>query len=81
MHEGRPLAPGPPGAVHYVIRVKGRLHDRWATWFDDLHLVAEADGTTVISGLVVDQAALQGLLQRVHDLGLELVSVSQLPKT
>jgi hypothetical protein len=57
------------------IRLKGHLDTRWAAWFDGLTLSHESDGTTVILGPVVDQAALHGLLQKVRDLGLPLVSV------
>ncbi len=60
----------------YEIRLKGHLDARWAGWFDGLTLTHESDGTTVIQGPVVDQAALHGLLQRVRDLGLPLVSVT-----
>ncbi len=59
----------------YEIRLKGRLDTRWATWFDGLSLTHENDGTTVIHGVVADQAALHGLLQKVRDLGIPLVSV------
>jgi hypothetical protein len=62
----------------YEIRLKGHLDSRWATWFDGLGLTHESDGTTVISGLVADQAALHGLLQKVRDIGLPLVSVTQI---
>ena len=61
----------------YEIRVKGHLDSRWATWFDGLTLTHESDGTTLIHGPVVDQAALHGLLQKVRDVGLPLVSVTQ----
>ncbi len=61
----------------YEIRLKGHLDSRWAAWFDGLSLTNESDGTTVINGPVVDQAALYGLLQKVRDLGLPLVSVTQ----
>jgi hypothetical protein len=64
------------GARRYEIRLKGHLHDRWAAWFDGLRLSLESDGTTIIRGSVVDQAALHGLLQRVRDTGLPLVSVT-----
>jgi hypothetical protein len=71
----------PPGrwqdAGRYEIRIDGRLESRWAAWFDGLTLTHESDGTTVISGQIVDQAALHGLLQKVRDLGLPLVSVAQ----
>ena len=62
-------------AGEYEIRLSGHLDDRWAAWFDGLSLGHEADGTTLIRGPVVDQAALHGLLQKVRDLGLPLVSV------
>ena len=61
----------------YEIRLRGHLDSRWAAWFDGLSLTNESDGTTIISGPVVDQAALHGLLQKVRDLGLPLVSVTQ----
>ena len=60
----------------YEIRLQGHLDARWATWFDGLTLAQESDGTTVLHGQVVDQAALHGLLQKVRDLGLPLVSVA-----
>jgi hypothetical protein len=61
----------------YEIRLKGHLDSRWAAWFDGLSLTTESDGITLIHGPVVDQAALYGLLQRIRDMGLPLVSVSQ----
>jgi hypothetical protein len=62
-------------AGHYEIRLKGHLDGRWAAWFDGLSLRLESDGTTVIHGPVADQSALHGLLQRVRDTGLPLISV------
>ena len=61
----------------YEIRLKGHLETRWAAWFDGLSLTHESDGTTAIHGVIVDQAALHGVLQKVRDLGLPLVSVTQ----
>lgn len=66
------------GIPQYEIRVKGRLGPRWAAWFDGLSLSAEDGGITVISGPVVDQAALHGLLQKLRDVGIPLVSLVQL---
>jgi hypothetical protein len=63
--------------VRYRIRVKGHLGPQWSEWFDQMTVALEADGTTTLSGPIADQAALHGLLARVRDLGLELVSVSQ----
>jgi hypothetical protein len=60
----------------YDIRLKGRLDTRWAAWFDGLSLTHQGDGTTVIHGPVADQAALHGLLRKVRDTGLPLVSVT-----
>ena len=62
---------------HYEIRLKGHLDARWAAWFDGLSLTLEADGTTVIYGQIVDQAALHGVLHKVRDVGLPLIAVSR----
>jgi len=62
----------------YEIRLQGRLGQRWSDWFDGLTLTAASDGTTTIRGSVADQAALHGLLQRLRDLGLPLISVTPL---
>jgi hypothetical protein len=59
----------------YEIRLEGHLDARWAAWFDGLSLRRESDGTTVIYGPIADQAALHGLLGKVRDTGLPLVSV------
>ena len=65
------------GPARYEIRLRGHLDSRWATWFDGLSLSNENDGTTIIGGQVADQSALHGLLQKVRDLGLPLISVTQ----
>jgi hypothetical protein len=67
-----------PTPRRYEIRLKGRLDARWAAWFDGLSLTHERDGTTVLQGPVVDQAALHGLLSKVRDLGVPLIAVRQL---
>ncbi len=61
--------------THYEIRVEGELDDRWSDWFEGLEVTSDASGQTIITGPVADQAALHGLLARVRDLGLKLVSV------
>jgi hypothetical protein len=59
----------------YRLRVAGHLDDHWKSWFGDLTLTHESDGTTSISGVVSDQAQLHGLLMKVRDLGVILISV------
>ncbi|WP_261303183.1 hypothetical protein [Paenibacillus andongensis] len=61
----------------YEIRLKGHLDARWADRFEGLSFTYENDGTTILTGPVVDQAALHGLLRKVRDLGLPLISVIQ----
>lgn len=68
---------GPREPGQYEIRLAGHLDQRWAEWFDGLTLTQQGDGTTVLHGPVVDQAALHGLLQKVRDLCLPLVSVAR----
>ena len=63
-------------ALYYEIRLKGHLDDRWAEWFESLTITLEEDGDTLLTGPVVDQAALHGLLKKVRDSGMSLVSVS-----
>ena len=71
-----PTTPGQPPV--YQIRITGQLGPRWSDWFDDLSITLEANGDTLLTGPVVDQAALHGLLRRVRDLGLPLLSVTRL---
>ncbi len=61
----------------YQIRLKGHLSVQWADWFDGLTITLEENGDSVLTGPVVDQAALYGLLRRVRDLGLPLLSFTQ----
>ena len=74
-----PTNPGDdrPEGGRYEIRLTGHLHERWAAWFDGLTVSRHNDGTTVIGGTLPDQAALHGLLQRVRDLGMPLISVTE----
>ncbi len=76
-----PLAASTPGrhesAEHYTITVGGHLSARWAAWFDGLDLTRTPDGTTVISGPVVDQSALHGLLQKLRDIGIPLIALTK----
>jgi hypothetical protein len=61
---------------NYQIRVRGYLGQEWAEWFDGLAIQPDANGETVLSGPIFDQAALHGLLKKVRDLGLPLLSVT-----
>jgi hypothetical protein len=59
----------------YEIRLKGHLDDRWANWFGSMTITLEDNGDTLLTGPVVDQAALHGMLKKVRDLGMPLLSV------
>jgi hypothetical protein len=61
----------------YQIRVKGYLDSSWSEWFEGLSMTHEGDGTTVLTGPVADQPALHGLLIKIRDLGLPLISVNR----
>ena len=61
---------------HYQIRIKGHLDEQWADWFGGLTITLEEDGYTLLTGPLVDQAALFGLLRKVSDLGMPLLSVN-----
>lgn len=64
-----------PAPVAYRLRVAGHLDQHWSAWFGGLALVRDSDGTSTLSGVVVDQAALHGLLAKIRDLGVTLLSV------
>jgi hypothetical protein len=61
----------------YQIRIKGHLDSQWTEWFGGVTITLEEDGNTLLTGPVIDQAALHGLLKKVRDLGLPLISINQ----
>ena len=63
----------------YEISIRGRLDERWSGWFDGMTIEAQPVGLTIIRGPVLDQAAVHGLLARLRDLGIPLVSVRPIP--
>lgn len=63
---------------HYEIRIKGHLDNRWENWFEGLTVTLEDNGETRLTGPVMDQAALHGLLRKVRDLGMPLISVKRI---
>ncbi|MBL8076745.1 MAG: hypothetical protein JNM55_02195 [Anaerolineales bacterium] len=67
----------PDQPMVYQIRIKGHLSRQWADWFERLTITLEDDGNTLLTGLVIDQAALHGLLKKVRDLGMPLLSVNR----
>jgi hypothetical protein len=74
--------PSPPQVpVGYRLRVAGHLDAHWSAWFADLTLTHEPDGTTSLTGAVSDQAELHGLLMKVRDLGVTLISVQEINRS
>jgi len=71
----------PSQPIVYQIRVKGHLGSQWTDWFGGLTVTLEDNGDTLLTGLIVDQAALHGLLKKVRDLGMPLVSVVSVDKS
>lgn len=67
----------PDQPMVYEFKIKGHLGSQWADWFEGLTIKLEDDGDTLLTGLVVDQAALHGLLKKVRDLGVPLISVNR----
>jgi hypothetical protein len=66
---------------HYEFKVEGQLNPTWSAWFEDLTLIHEASGNTTLTGSIADQAALHGVLIKIRDLGLTLISVKRLKKS
>ncbi len=62
--------------AHYHIKIKGHLDTRWQDWFDGLSITLTDDSNTILSGIVVDQAALHGVFKKIRNLGLPLISVN-----
>jgi hypothetical protein len=81
LQEGHIMSANPArrdlGSGWYEIRVRGHLDSRWAAWFDGLDMARDSDGSSTLRGPVADQAALHGVLQKIRDLGLPLISVTQ----
>jgi hypothetical protein len=71
-------AQGPDVFATYELRIGGHLDQHWETWFDGFTLTLEGDGTSTLRGVVRDQPELHGLLAKVRDLGITLISVAQL---
>ena len=78
MNDEQPNAPGIQLSGRYAIRIKGHLDQRWADWFDGLSFAHDDDGTTLLAGALADQAALHGVLNKLRDLGLPIISVQSL---
>ena len=72
--------PTPPSdnetGIHYEIKVKGQLDEHWADWLGGLSITHDAQGNSLLTGVVPDQAALHGILTQIRDLGLTLISIT-----
>ena len=71
------LKSNPDQPTIYQIKVKGRLDDQWSDWFDGMTITPDEDGSTLIAGPVIDDAALHGLLKKVRDSGMQLLLVKR----
>jgi hypothetical protein len=76
MPNKRNQTPDPAELTIYQIRLKGHLGSEWSDWFEGLTIILEDNGDTLLTGPVVDQAALYGLLRKIRDLGMPLISVT-----
>lgn len=79
MSDTRTSTTDPDAPRIYQIRLEGHLSQQWTGWFDGLTITLADNGDTLLTGPVVDQTALHGLLKKVRDLGLPLISVIQIP--
>lgn len=78
MNELHTSTVNPREPERYEVRIKGHLDDRWADWFAGMTITREDSGSTLLTGLVADQSALHGLLRKVRDLGMPLISVTRI---
>jgi hypothetical protein len=78
MNTPQPDTPAAQPPKHYAIRIKGHLDQRWADWFAGLTFTHDSDGTTQLEGPLADQAALHGVLNKLRDLALPIISVQSL---
>lgn len=76
MSDERGARPDVDQAMIYQIRIRGHLGQQWLDWFEGLTIRLEEDGSTLLIGPIIDQAALHGILKKVRDLGLPLLSVN-----
>ena len=77
MSNKRDSKPNPDEPMIYQIRIKGHLDHQWKSWFENATITLEEDGDTLLTLPVVDQAALHGLLKKIRDLGMPLLSVNR----
>jgi hypothetical protein len=70
--------PGQYAPAHYELRIEGHLDEHWSAWFGGLTLIRQDDGTTTLRGAVTDQAELHGLLAKLRDLGVTLISLASI---
>jgi hypothetical protein len=76
MQNEQNLGNDPDSPTVFQIRIQGHLGQQWADWFDGLTITLEEDGNTLLSGPVIDQSALHGILTKIRDLGMPLLSVN-----